>query len=100
MNGKQEFTAGNPKSAPLEVIVGWIVKAWDSISSDIIVNSFRVSGLTNNLDRSEDEQIIIFKDKKCCAGRLKKFREPLDSKTPAVNIEEAGHEGGDESRCQ
>ena len=49
--GKQEFTAaGNPKSALLEVIVGWIVKAWDSISSDIIVNSFKVSGSTNDLD--------------------------------------------------
>ena len=29
---------------------------------------------------------------KCCAGRLKKFWDQLDSKTPAVNIEEAGHE--------
>ena len=38
--GKQEFTATvNLKSAPLEAIVGRIVKAWDSISSDIIVNS-------------------------------------------------------------
>ena len=60
--GKEEFTAAsNDKAAPLEVLVGWIVKAWDSISNDIIVNSFKVCGLTNNLDRSEDEQIIIFK---------------------------------------
>ena len=29
---------------------------------------------------------------KCWAGRLKKFWDQLDSKTPAVNIEEAGHE--------
>ena len=57
-------------------------------------------GLTNNLGRSEDEQIIIFKDKKCCAGRLKEFWDQLDSKTPVVNIEEEGHEGGDEARCQ
>ena len=99
--GKQKFTvASNPKSVPLEVIVGWIVKAWDGISSDIIVNSFKVFGLTNNLDWSEDEQIIIFKDKKCCAGCLKKFWDQLDSKILAVNIEEAGHEGGDESRRQ
>ena len=61
-NEKEEFTAAsNDKAAPLEVLVGWIVKAWDSISNDIIVNSFKVCGLTNNLDRSEDEQIIIFK---------------------------------------
>ena len=91
--GKQEFTATvNLKSAPLEAIVGWIVKAWDSISSDIIVNSSQVFGLTNNLDRSEDEQIIIFKDKKCCAGRLKELCEQLDCKIPAVNVEEVGHE--------
>ena len=46
---KQEFTAaGNSKSAPLEVLVGWIVKVWDSISNDI-VNSFKVCSLTNNL---------------------------------------------------
>ena len=91
--GKQEYkAAGNHKSAPLEVIVGWIVKAWDSISN-IIVNSFKVCGLTNNFDRSEDEQIIIFKDKKCCASCcLEEFWDQPDSKTPAVNIEEAGHE--------
>ena len=29
---------------------------------------------------------------KYCAGRLKKFWEQLDSKTPAVNIEEAEKE--------
>ena len=41
--GKQEFTAAdNPISAPLEVIVGWIVRAWDNTSSGIIVNSFKV----------------------------------------------------------
>ena len=91
--GKQEFTvAGNLESAPMEVIIGWIVKAWDSISSDIIVNSFKFCSLTKNLDLSEDEQIIIFKDKKRCAGPLKEFWDQLDSKTPAVNIEEAKHD--------
>ena len=77
---KQEFTAaGNPISASLEVIVDWIVKTWHSISSDIIVNSFKACGLRKNLDRSEDEQIIILKDKKRCAGRLKEFWDQLDS---------------------
>ena len=56
--------------------------------------------MTHNLDRFEDEQIIIFKDKKWCAGRLKEFLDQLDSKTPAVNTEEAGHEEGYETRCK
>ena len=29
---------------------------------------------------------------KFCTSRLKEFWDQLDSKTPAVNIEEAGHE--------
>ena len=33
-----------------------------------------------------------FKDKKCCVDRLKEIWDQLDSKTSAVNIEEAGHE--------
>ena len=49
-------------------------------------------GLTKNLDWSEDKQIIILKDKKCCADRLKEFWDQIDSKTSTVNIEEVGHE--------
>ena len=51
-----------------------------------------VCGLTNNLDWSGNKQIIIFEHKKCCAGLLNEFWDQLDSKTPTVNIEEAGHE--------
>ena len=29
---------------------------------------------------------------KCCAGRLKEFWDQLDSKTLAVNVEQAGYE--------
>ena len=29
---------------------------------------------------------------KCCAGHVKEFQDQLDRKTPAVNVEEAGHE--------
>ena len=36
--------------------------------------------------------MIIFKDKKCCAGRLKEVWEQLDSNTFTVNIEETGYE--------
>ena len=55
--GKQELTVEiNSKSAALKLIVGWIVKAWYSISRDIIVNSFKVCGLTKHLDRSEDKK--------------------------------------------
>ena len=76
----------------MEVIVGWIVKAWDNIPNDITENSFKLCGLTNNLDRSEDKQITIFKDNKCCAGHLKEFWDQLDSKTLVVNVKEVGHE--------
>ena len=42
------------------------------------------------MDRSEEKQKTTFKDKKCYACRSKKFWD--NSKTPAVNIEEVGHE--------
>ena len=42
-SGNQEFTAGgNPKSAPLETIVEWIMSAWAKINREEIINSFKV----------------------------------------------------------
>ena len=62
-SGNQEFTAGgNPKAAPLETIVEWIMSVWAKVNREIIINSFKVCGLTNKLDGSEDDEIIVFKE--------------------------------------
>ena len=87
MNGSwnREFTAdGNPKSALLDDIIGWFVKACNKESHKVILNSFKVCGLTK-MDRSEDEQIILFQEGKCCTCKLDEFRKWLETATNDEN---------------
>ena len=37
-------------------------------------------------------ELATISNPKCCAGRLKEFWDQLDSKTLAVNVEQAGYE--------
>jgi hypothetical protein len=55
INGKHELTKkGNPKKAPLELVLQWVHDAWQGIRAESIVNSFKHAGLSNALDGSED----------------------------------------------
>ena len=84
-NGKQDFTAsGNPKAALLEEILRWVIHAWDSLSPSMIRDSFKAFGLTNNIDQSEDDQILVFKEGKCCSGKLDDFSKMMQDRIADV----------------
>jgi len=75
---KSSLQGGNPKAAPLETIVEWIMSAWAKLDSELIIKSFKVCGLTNKLDGSEDDEIIVFKENKCCNGMIPLMRSKVD----------------------
>ena len=45
----------------MEVYLKWIVDAWDQLSKDLIIKSFKGCELTNNLNGSEDCKIHCFR---------------------------------------
>ena len=87
-SGKQDVTAsGNPNAAPLEEVVRWVIRAWDSLPPSLIRNSCKACGLTNNLDQTEDDQILVFKEGKCCTGKLDDFSKMMHDRTADDNRE-------------
>jgi hypothetical protein len=42
------------KRATLMEMCWWILEAWQSILQDMIAKSFKVTGISNKMDRSED----------------------------------------------
>jgi hypothetical protein len=59
---RREYTAaGNPKAPALEVVLDWIARAWQELSKDVIIKSFKACALTTSIDGSEDDQIACFK---------------------------------------
>ena len=52
---------GNPAAPSMEVYLQWITDAWDSLSTQLIIKSFKNCALTIATDGSEDDQIHCFK---------------------------------------
>ena len=54
-------TAGNPRPPSKLQMCQWVVAAWSALSPDLIKKSFKICGLTSNLDGSEDHDIHALK---------------------------------------
>ncbi|KAH8032197.1 hypothetical protein HPB51_023832 [Rhipicephalus microplus] len=55
-SGSHEQTpTGRLKRAPLEAVLGWVLSAWNSVSTDVVTGSFKVTGISNSLDGAEDD---------------------------------------------
>lgn len=62
LHDQREYTkGGNPRAPSMNVYLNWIVKAWNNIPKEAIADSFKVCGITNAPDGSEDHLIHCFK---------------------------------------
>lgn len=56
--GHHEKTpTGRLRRASLQLVCSWILNAWRAVSTDIIVKSFKVTGISNAMDGTEDDWI-------------------------------------------
>lgn len=99
--GPQELTrGGNPKPPPFETVIEWILKAWDSLSNELIEKSFKTCGITNKADGSEDNLIECFRPGRGCHEGLKLLSEKSqalptleqDEPEPEMSFEESDDE--------
>uniref|UniRef100_A0A914HAP0 HTH CENPB-type domain-containing protein n=1 Tax=Globodera rostochiensis TaxID=31243 RepID=A0A914HAP0_GLORO len=58
---KPTTPAGNLRAPPMETYLEWISTAWDSISKELIAESFLACGMTKEIDGQHDKQIHVFK---------------------------------------
>ena len=56
-SGEKLFTG----SGHLITCVQWVKKAWSTVSTDVIVKSFKACGMTSSTDGSEDDSIHCLK---------------------------------------
>ena len=57
--------------------VGWILAAWESLSLDLIKDSFLHCALALPVDESADDRIHCFKDGEPCVQRREMLRSQL-----------------------
>ncbi len=49
------IAAGNLRHIKLFDICGWVKRAWERISDEMIIESFKTCKISSSLDRSDDE---------------------------------------------
>lgn len=59
---KTFLVSGNIRAASLSTLVEWVVDAWQELSPEIIVKSFKKCCISNKLDGSEDD--ILWEEEK------------------------------------
>ena len=61
--GEKSFTPkGNRRAPSLATFLKWIKDAWDKVTPDIIVRSFKKCGISNDLDGAEDHLLFAESD--------------------------------------
>ena len=69
MSGFKIYTKGGIQCAPTKLqTVQWVKRAWQSLSTDLIVKSFDACGITVKEDGSENSKIHCIKEGNPAAG--------------------------------
>lgn len=56
--GDHDFTpSGKIRRPSVEVLCSWILEAWSTISDEVVVKSFKKTGISNALDGTEDDRL-------------------------------------------
>jgi hypothetical protein len=62
VSGEHSFTsAGNMRAPTKMTCLEWVVKAWEAVTTEVIINSFKVCGISVACDGSEDGLIHCLK---------------------------------------
>jgi hypothetical protein len=69
VNGRRKretMLTGHLKRAMLMEMCCWILKTWQFILQDMIAKSFKVTGISNKMDGSEDDFLWHRSDEESC----------------------------------
>ena len=65
------------RAPPVELVCQWIINAWALISKETIIKSFKVCGVSNAVDGTEDAEISVFKPGRGCEQGLHMLQEVM-----------------------
>ena len=60
-------------------LASWVKIAWDSLTVEMIVKSFKVCGVTLKTDNSENDKINVYKTGNILCGNLPDFTQRCEA---------------------
>ena len=87
MTGEKSYTqAGNIRAPSKLQCLEWVKKAWESVSQDIMINSFRCCGISVKVDGTEDKEIHCIKDGGIAAEAFAEISQHTDALLTRVTV--------------
>uniref|UniRef100_A0A1X7UB27 DDE-1 domain-containing protein n=1 Tax=Amphimedon queenslandica TaxID=400682 RepID=A0A1X7UB27_AMPQE len=75
VSGEHSFTpAGNMRAPDKLTCLKWVVQSWESVTTDVIVKSFKACGISVAIDGSEDNEIHCLKSDGVAADAAEDIR--------------------------
>ena len=75
VEGEKTYSkAGNVRAPSKLLCLQWVKESWDSITSDIIVKSFRACGISVNTDGTNDGEIHCMKENEVAFAAREKLQ--------------------------
>ncbi|CAK5047195.1 unnamed protein product [Meloidogyne enterolobii] len=98
LHGERPLTkGGNPAPPPMSVYLEWIVNAWEKLPRDLIAQSFKTCGITNDPKGSEDHLISCLKESNGMVNlglaRIDKATVGIESMIEAVDLDQDDENG-------
>lgn len=95
----EEYMRTNPKAPSKEQLCYWVKEAWGALSAEMIQNSFKVCGMTNELTGTEDDKIKCLKDFPDALSLYQTLRQTQAEETenPYVYISSSDSESDEDS---
>lgn len=80
--GAGETAAGNLRRAKISDVCSWVKRAWEGISEEIIIKSFKTCGISNSLDEGIIDDLTLFNENSDIENEVNDYDESIDMKFP------------------
>ena len=92
-----EYTrGGNVRPPSRALLCDWVKSSWQSVSTDMIKNSFKSCAITTPIDGSEDSEFHCFRPQQPCAEGLSLLQQETAKLSQAQSVISGDPFGNDE----
>ena len=87
LSEEQTYTAqGNVRAPDFVTVVGWILDAWEEITSEMIRHSFKACGITTEPDGSDMDDIMCFQPRRPCEEGKNDLKQLFDDLVNGIDV--------------
>lgn len=101
VSGEKSYTpAGNMRPPDKSLCLKWVKDAWQSVTTDVVMKSFAVCGISSSIDGSQDSEISCIKAAETIAKTQELALANQEEEDPFADLDGDGETEEDEDELE